>query len=160
MLHVRDLASDTLAPLLTRYGLVLRRVADHAPIPGSYWGEEEAGLIGASLYVRDSTPLHSALHEASHFICMDEERRARLQRDAGGDHAEENAVCYMQILLADYLPETSRTRMCADMDTWGYTFRLGSAQRWFEEDAADARAWLRGFELIDESDRVTWRVRR
>jgi hypothetical protein len=35
-----------------------------------------------------------------------------------------------------------RERMCDDMDAWGYTFRLGSARRWFEEDAADAREWL------------------
>jgi hypothetical protein len=28
------------------------------------------------------------------------------------------------------------------MDTWGYTFRLGSAQAWFDNDAEDARAWL------------------
>jgi hypothetical protein len=29
-----------------------------------------------------------------------------------------------------------------DMDAWGYTFRLGSARAWFEEDAEDARTWL------------------
>ena len=30
----------------------------------------------------------------------------------------------------------------ADMDTWGYTYRLGSTQAWFERDADDARRWL------------------
>jgi hypothetical protein len=32
-------------------------------------------------------------------------------------------------------------------DGWGYHSLLGSARRWFEEDAEDARAWLlnRGF---------------
>jgi hypothetical protein len=30
----------------------------------------------------------------------------------------------------------------ADMDAWGYSFRLGSAARWFQEDADDARQWL------------------
>jgi len=29
-----------------------------------------------------------------------------------------------------------------DMDIWGYSFRLGSAQAWFEHDAEDTRAWL------------------
>jgi hypothetical protein len=28
------------------------------------------------------------------------------------------------------------------MDAWGYTFRLGSAARWYAEDADDARQWL------------------
>ena len=48
-------------------------------------------------------------------------------------------VCYLQILLADELDARAGT-MLSDMDAWGYTFRLGSAQAWFEEDADDARA--------------------
>jgi len=28
------------------------------------------------------------------------------------------------------------------MDAWGYSFRLGSAQAWFEQDAEDARSFL------------------
>jgi hypothetical protein len=32
--------------------------------------------------------------------------------------------------------------LLADMDAWGYTFRLGSARRWFEQDAEDARQFL------------------
>lgn len=128
--------------MLRRYGLEPCRVEPGAPIPGSYWGGNEAGLIGHELYYRDDTPLHSVLHEACHYICMDEERRARLHTDAGGDHAEENAVCYLQIVLANELPGVGAAKMCSDMDEWGYTFRLGSAAAWFEHDAADAREWL------------------
>lgn len=113
-----------------------------AEIPGSYWGEREAGLIADAIYFRPDTPVHSVLHEACHFICMDPVRRAQLNRDAGGDHDEENAVCYLQILLADRIEGMGRARMCADMDAWGYTFRLGGAAAWFEQDAQDARAWL------------------
>ena len=80
---------------------------------------------------------------------MDAERRINLDKDAGGDFAEENAVCYLQILLADGIPGMGRESMLADMDTWGYTFRLGSARRWFEEDAQDARDWLVGRGLIE-----------
>jgi hypothetical protein len=36
----------------------------------------------------------------------------------------------------------------ADMDAWGYTFRLGSTRAWFENDAAEARAFLVARELI------------
>ncbi|MET0497073.1 MAG: hypothetical protein ABW106_02250 [Steroidobacteraceae bacterium] len=133
---------QALATLLARYGLELVEVPDGTDIPGSYWGESEAGLIGARLYLRNDTPLHSALHEACHFICMDDARRATLERDAGGDYDEENAVCYLQILLADELPGVGRQQMCRDMDAWGYTFRLGSAWAWFEQDAEDAREWL------------------
>ena len=134
--------SAALRALLAPYGLEVRVVPAGEAIPGSYWGEPEAGLIGDVLFLRPDTPLHSALHEAAHFVCMTPERRATLARDAGGDDAEENAVCYLQILWADRLPGVGRARLMADMDAWGYSFRLGSAARWFEEDAADARDWL------------------
>jgi hypothetical protein len=131
-----------LRELLADQGLVVIEVAPGGAIPGSYWGAPEAGLAGARLYIRGDTPVHSVLHEAAHFICMEPERRATLARDAGGDFAEENAVCYLQVVLADAVPGMGRERMCSDMDAWGYTFRLGSARRWFEEDAEDAREWL------------------
>ncbi len=127
---------------MDRYGLSLQLVSPNAVIPGSYWGEREAGLIGAKIFARFDTPVHSVLHEGAHFICMTPERRAGLDTDAGGDDAEESAVCYLQIILAQSLPQVGHERMCRDMDEWGYTFRLGSASRWFAEDAADARDWL------------------
>jgi hypothetical protein len=150
---------DDLAALLARYGLTSQRVADGVPIPGSFWGDSEAGLIGCTLYVRDDTPLHSALHEACHYLCMDNARRALLHTDAGGDYDEENAVCYLQILLADELPEVGRARLMADMDAWGYSFRLGSTARWFAEDAEDAHDFLRMHGLVDEAGRPSFRVR-
>lgn len=139
---------EALAALLARHGLRLQRLPDAAPIPGSFWGDEEAGLRGDDLLLRGDTPLHSILHEACHYVCMDPPRRAGLDTDAGGDYDEENAVCYLQILLADELPGFGRDRMMRDMDAWGYTFRLGSARAWFEGDAADARAWLQRHGLI------------
>lgn len=142
VLSLADTGFAVLCRLLAPYGLELVEVAAGQPIPGSFWGEPEAGLIRSGLYVRADTPVHSALHEACHWICMDDERRQQLDRDAGGDIPEENAVCYLQILLADAIPGMGRARMCADMDAWGYTFRLGSAAAWFEHDAEDARAWL------------------
>ena len=148
-----------LEQLLNRYGLRLTWVAPGAPIPGSFWGECEAGLIGAAIYVRPDTPLHSALHEAAHFICMTAARRAVLSTDAGGDEAEENAVCYLQILLAAVLPGVGRERLCRDMDEWGYSFRLGSAAAWFSEDAAEAQTWLMRHRLIDGEERITYACR-
>ena len=145
--------------LLKPYGLRVEYVAPGGLIPGSYWGEPEAGLRGSVLYVRDDTPLHSALHEAAHYICMSGRRRAGLDRDAGGEDIEENAVCYLQLLLADQLPGVGRARLGADMDAWGYSFRLGSTPRWFDEDASDARAWLESHALIDADGRPAGRVR-
>jgi hypothetical protein len=124
-------------------------------IPGSYWGEREAGLIGAKIFARLDTPVHSVLHESAHFICMTPERRAGLDTDAGGDDAEESAVCYLQVVLADSLPQVGRERMCRDMDAWGYSFRLGSAATWFAEDAQDARYWLIHHGLLDEAGQAT-----
>jgi len=148
VLCVSDCAEAVLRSLLARHGLNLMRLPDAAPIPGSYWGEREAGLIGSDLFLRLDTPIHSVLHEAAHYICMDELRRQTLHGDAGGDDAEENAVCYLQIVLADALPECGQQRMWQDMDAWGYSFRLGSARAWFEQDADEARQWLEQRGLI------------
>jgi len=145
--------------LARRFGVELRHLSRDDILPGSYWGDSEAGLRGNALYVRADTPLHSLLHELSHFVCMTPERRAGLDRDAGGDDAEECAVCYLQILLADELPQLGRERMFADMDAWGYTFRLGSSRAWFERDAEDAHVWLREAGLIEDGKHPTFRLR-
>jgi len=135
--------------LLHRYGLTLVHVADAAPIPGCYWGEPEAGVIGASVYARGDTPVHSLLHEACHLIVAPPEKRIQIHTDASESQAEEDATCYLQIILGDCLPGVGRERVMADMDAWGYTFRLGSAGAWFEQDAEDARAWLAAHGLLD-----------
>jgi len=145
--------------LLDRYGLELHLVAPAEIIPGSYWGEREAGLIGAKLYTRLDTPLHSVLHESAHFICMTPERRAGLHTDAGGDDAEESAVCYLQVALAEALPNVGRERLCRDMDEWGYSFRLGSTAAWLAQDAEDARAWLIQHGLLDLQGAITYACR-
>ena len=148
-----------LAALLEGYGLSLTTVECTDRIPGSYWGACEAGLHGNVLYARSDTPVHSVLHEACHFICMSAARRAGLDTDAGGDEAEECAVCYLQVLLADLLPAVGRDRLFADMDAWGYSFRLGSARAWFERDAHDARAWLHRHGVTDAGGLPTGRCR-
>lgn len=142
MLFVADVGLPALRRVFGPHGLEVVPVPLEETIPGSYWGAPEAGLAGDSLYVRPDTPVHSALHEGCHWLCMCAARRAGIDRDAGGDDAEESAVCYLQCLLADVLPGVGRERLFRDMDAWGYSFRLGSTRRWFEEDADDARAWL------------------
>lgn len=159
MLRLADTDHAALARLLAGFGLDLRLVAAGEEIPGSYWGECEAGLRGGTLLVRHDTPLHSLLHEAAHYLCMSPERRTGLDTDAGGDFAEENAVCYLQILLAERLPGFGAARSLADMDGWGYSFRLGSARAWFEQDAADARAWLEREGIINARGALTGRLR-
>ena len=152
--------AEALSALLTAYGITLCWVAEEQPIPGSYWGDSEAGLIGNTLYLRTDTPLHSALHEACHYICMTPERRAQLHTDAQGDYAEEDAVCYLQICLAEQLPGVGKQRIQHDMDAWGYSFRLGSTQAWFKHDAEEARAWLIQHQLIDSNNQPTHRIRK
>ena len=82
------------------------------------------------------------LHEACHLIVLPPERRAAVHTDATDSVAEEDATCYLQIVLAGRLPGVGSPRLMADMDTWGYTYRLGSTRAWFEQDADEARAWL------------------
>jgi hypothetical protein len=159
VLRLGGVAPTDIAALLARYGMRLELLAADEPIPGSYWGECEAGLRAATLYARLDTPVHSILHEACHFICMSPERRAALDADAGGDDAEESAVCYLQVLLADTLAGVGRERIFSDMDVWAYSFRLGSVRAWFEQDAQDARTWLRRHALTDALDVPTGRCR-
>ena len=154
-----DVGERVLADLLDRYGLELVVESAGAAIPGSFWGESEAGVIGRRVFVREDTPVHSFLHETCHIVCMDECRRAGLDRDAGGDDLEEAAVCYLQVLLGDFIAGTGRDRLMQDMDTWGYSFRLGSTRAWFERDAEDAREFLLNHGLIDEVDAPTFSLR-
>jgi len=159
VLAVADVRFSRISSLLARFGLSLRLLDDGAEIPGSYWGEPEAGVSGRCIFVRRDTPIHSLLHESCHVICMDEERRRALDRDAGGDDIEEAAVCYLQILLADRLPGVGRARLMQDMDAWGYSFRLGGSRAWFESDAGDARAWLRRHGLVDAAGQPAFHLR-
>ncbi len=159
VLFCRDIDMLNLQHLLSRFGLSILFVDDKQAIPGSWFGDSEAGLIGNNLYIRQDTPVHSALHESCHFICMDQQRREHLHTNVGGDYDEENAVCYLQILLADFIPEMKQARMLSDMDEWGYTFRLGSSRAWFEQDAEDALAWLLEHQLIDQQQKPLWRIR-
>jgi len=147
VLLTSDIGIACLRSLFAPHGLTIELVALDVEIPGSHWGEEEAGLIADTLYARADTPVHSVLHEGCHWLLMDAARREKLHTNAGGTMMEENAVCYLQILLADKLEHVGRERMMSDMDAWGYTFRLGSTQAWFENDAEDALDYLQAHDI-------------
>ncbi len=159
VLKVADVPTEALQTLLGRFQLTLELQEDDEDIRGSFWGEPEAGLVATTVFVRNDTPLHSLLHESCHVICMTAERRAGLDRDAGGGDLEEAAVCYLQVLLADHIGGLGRERLMQDMDRWGYSFRLGGTRRWFEEDAEDARTWLIGQGLLGQQGTVAFRLR-
>ncbi|SIQ03719.1 hypothetical protein [Solilutibacter tolerans] len=154
VMRMRDVGFDAASSLLARYGLVLHRVEDATPIPGSYWGECEAGIIAHDVYARDDTPVHSLLHEAGHLIVLPADRRTSVHTDATDSIDEENAVCVLQSLMANEIPGFGRDRLFADMDAWGYTFRLGSARAYVEQDAEEAWRWLLASRLIDEQRRL------
>ena len=159
VLTVNDVGHEVLATFLERYGLELIVQAAGEEITGSFWGESEAGVAGLAVYVRGDTPVHSFLHETCHILCMDGERRSRLDRDAGGDDLEESAVCFLQVLLADCIEGVGRARVMADMDSWGYSFRLGDTRWWFERDAEDARKWLIDQGLLRTAKTPVYRLR-
>ena len=98
MLLVKHCQLNDLKKLTNKFHLNLEVTNSNETIPGSFWGDDEAGLLNHTLYVNPNTPIHSLLHEACHFICMDDVRRNTLDTNAGGDYDEENAVCYLQII--------------------------------------------------------------
>ena len=159
MLRIADVSLASIGALLDRYGLSVVMQSPDQPVTGSFWGDSEAGIVGDHVYVRPDTPVHSLLHEACHTICMSEERRSSLDRDAGGDDLEEASVCYLQILLADEIADVGKGRLMQDMDSWGYSFRLGATRRWFESDADDAAEWLFRNGLVDRAGSPTFKLR-
>jgi len=159
MLAVADVPLASIESLLDRYGLSIKVQQDSEAIIGSFWGDSEAGVVGRTVYVRRETPVHSLLHETCHIVCMSGDRREQLETDAGGDDAEEAAVCYLQVLLADELDGVGRDRLMADMDTWGYSFRLGDTRSWFERDAEDARKWLIDHGLLNSCESPVFQLR-
>jgi len=63
------------------------------------------------------------------------------------------------VLLAERLRGYDRAGLWRDMDDWGYSFRLGRARDWFEQDAHEARAWLERAGIIDAAGALTGRLR-
>jgi hypothetical protein len=159
VLRLSDVTPEEIIALLERYKLRLVLSPISEKIPGSFWGDEEAGLIHNTIYVRQDTPIHSILHESCHYICMSSARREQLHTDAGGTQDEENAVCYLQLLLCDEISTISAERMMEDMDTWGYNFMLGSCKAWFEQDAQDSKQWLIDHNLISSKQVPTYQLR-
>ena len=159
ILVLGDVSLSEVSLLLSKYSIALTLIQTQETIPGSFWGETEAGLIGNRLYARLDTPVHSILHESCHYICMDQQRRETLNTNAGGTASEENAVCYLQVLLSDELSFIDRNKIMQDMDNWGYSFRLGSTKAWFDSDAEDAQQWLLEEKLIDINNSVSFNLR-
>jgi hypothetical protein len=145
--------------LLRAYGLNLIWVEKGLPIPFSYFGAPEAGIYKNNIFARQDTPLHSLLHESSHVICMESDRRVRLASDANGDFIEENCVLFLQIILAKQLG-LSENDICQDMDSWGYSFRLGSALAWYKNDANECMEQLITWGILDHNRLPTYLMRR
>ncbi len=139
---VGDVGFAAATTLLARFDLQLHEVPAGEAIPGSYWGDREAGVIGNAVYARGDTPVHSLLHEACHLLVLPLERRLAVHTNATDSVEEEDAACYLQIVLADEFPAVGRERLMADMDAWGYSFRLGSTRAWFAHDAVEAQVFL------------------
>jgi len=163
MKTLADINIAELEVFLGRIGMQLVLQDKNDSIKGSFWGDSEAGLIGDNLYARPDTPFHSVLHEAGHYICMTNARRQTLHTNAigktKGDYSEEDAVCYLQLLLADSFSFYSQAELFKDMDEWGYSFRLGSAKAWFEQDSSDAKDWLLNHKLISEKQEYEFKLR-
>jgi len=159
MVYYKNLNPDSVQTLLNHYGIQLCLINPDEDIPHSFWGAPEAGRMNDCLYIRGDTPIHSILHEACHYICMPTAQRALTLVDAKGSTREENATCFLQIVISDHLEGYGREILMQDMDDWGYSFRLGSAKAWFSQDAEDAQQWLMQENIINSDAHPTWNLR-
>lgn len=159
MVYYENLKPDSINELLNRYGIQINYSKPGVEIPNSFWGSPEAGRKRNQLYIRGDTPIHSILHEACHYICMPADQRVDSHSDAKGSVKEENASCYLQILLSDHINDFDRNQLMQDMDAWGYSFRLGSAHAWFTQDAEEVCRWLQKHKIINTQCDITWRLR-
>ncbi len=159
MLNYKDSNTISIKELLRRYGMKIHCLDQDQDIMHSFWGAPEAGRLKDRLFIRTDTPVHSILHESCHYICMSPKQRSASNSDAKGTAMEENATCYLQILLADHIEGYDRQQEMNDMDAWGYSFRLGSAQAWFEQDAEDAQEWLIYENIINQDNQPSWKLR-
>lgn len=157
MVYYENLNSDSIKDLLSHCGIQINCSKPGVKIPHSFWGTPEAGRKNNRLYIRGDTPIHSILHEACHYVCMPTTQRTLEQIDAKGTAIEENATCYLQILLADHIQGYSRSQLMQDMDDWGYSFRLGSANAWFNQDADEVCQWLKKHQVINTNGEITWK---
>jgi len=159
MVYYENLNPDSIKELLSRYGIQINCSEPGIAIPHSFWGTPEAGRKKNRLYIRGDTPIHSILHESCHYICMLAEQRTLKKVDAKGSAMEENATCYLQILLAEHIDGYSRSQLMKDMDDWGYSFRLGSTHSWFTQDAEEVQQWLTIQQIINTQGKPTWKLR-
>jgi hypothetical protein len=159
MVYYKNLDSGSVKTLLSHYGIEVNCIDVDVEIPHSFWGAPEAGRKKEQLYIRGDTPIHSILHEACHYICMPAAQRKQMLVDAKGSAMEENATCYLQILLSDHIENYDRRQLMQDMDDWGYSFRLGSANAWFNKDADEVCQWLREHQIINMNDEITWKLK-
>ena len=84
---------------------------------------------------RDYDLLPARIEELLSQIARDEAAQIRAAQKELGD------IETLAAKLGGQL-ELNVSQLMADMDAWGYTYRLGSTRAWFEGDAEDARAWL------------------
>ncbi len=89
---------------------------------------------------------------------MSQIQRLKDSFDAAGGLSEENATCYLQILLTDQIRGFTRIQHMNDMDEWGYSFRLGSCKTWFVQDTEDTKVWLHSQNIIDQNSHLTWKL--
>ncbi len=142
------------------YGARLERVPAGAAIPGSYWGDTEAGLdrqhrVRARRHARAFVPARAlSLHlHGRRAPCRARDRRRR--------HATTRSAASATCRCCSPSGSTASAQRaaCATWTRGATRFREGSARAWFDGDGAHARAWLLDHGLVDSAGQPTLRLR-
>ena len=130
------------------------------PFPWSNWLNDRT-VVAMRFAPRNKSELIEAVEWA---VCGKQRLRAvgsghshsnaALPRDAFIDMSAISGAFEEVKWLKDSLPGVGRDRVLADMDGWGYTFRLGSARAYFEHDSDSAWEWLHARGLADAHART------
>jgi len=142
---------------LDRYGLSLHLVAPDEVIPARI-GASARRADGIQIFARLDTAGAFGAARGRPFYLHDAGTARRLGYRCRRRSCGRECVCYLQIILAQSLPNVGRERMCRDMDEWAIRSGWEAPRSGSIQDAEDARDWLMRHGVLDSQSRPTYAV--
>lgn len=145
-----ELGEVLVVVLFVCFDLWFECVVDGELIFGSFWGDEEVGIIGIIVYVCGDMLVYLLLYEVCYLIVLLLECCVVVYIDVIDLIEEEDVICYLQIVLVDVFLGVGCDWLMVDMDVWGYLFWFGLICVWFEQDVENVCQFLFDWQFLVE----------